>query len=55
MIWDRTGLDLPDLCRASDPEMAVALWHEALDRKLQTGQIMVITDRSGHVVFVTAI
>ncbi|MGF9763675.1 hypothetical protein AAII07_52020 [Microvirga sp. 0TCS3.31] len=55
MLWDRIGLDLPDFWGTPDAEIAEALWHEALDRKLRTRQILIITNESGKAVFVTAI
>jgi hypothetical protein len=55
MIWDRTGLDLPDLWRSQDTEMADALWHEAFAKHVHSGGALLITDESGKVVFAAAL
>jgi hypothetical protein len=54
MSWDRTGLDLPDLWRTPDTEIADALWHEAFTKHVEMGGSLLITDESGKVVFVGA-
>jgi hypothetical protein len=54
MLWDRTGLDLPDFWRATDEEMADALWHEAFAKHVAMGGSLLITDENGKVVFVAA-
>ena len=46
MIWDRVGLELPNL--------RMAPWADILSRKLQPGQILVVTDTIGQLRFVTA-
>jgi hypothetical protein len=51
LIWDATGLELPKVADLEDPELTVALWSEALDKHVQTGRAVVITDATGRVVF----
>ncbi len=54
MIWDRTGLDLPDFWWAADAEMTEALWQEAFAQYLHTGGALLITDEGGQVVLAAA-
>ena len=53
MMWDRVGCDLPDLAIAPDPDRAIALWADIVAGRVQPGQILVITDEIGKVLFVT--
>jgi hypothetical protein len=55
MFWDKVGLDLPDLWQSSDPEMVVALWHEALAKGTEAGQVLIITDEERNTLFVAAL
>jgi hypothetical protein len=50
MMWDGTGLELPDL--GLDPDQAAARWTEIIEGRLQPGRILVITSETGQVLFV---
>jgi hypothetical protein len=52
MMWDGTGLELPDLGLVPDPDQAAALWTEIIEGRLQPGRILVITSETGQVLFV---
>jgi hypothetical protein len=54
LIWDTTGLELPEIARPDDPELTSALWSEAFDKHLNIGRDLVVTNVTGKVVFVTA-
>jgi len=54
LIRDTIGLELPEIASAEDPELILALWHEAFDKHLKTEQSFVVTDATGKVVFATA-
>ncbi len=54
MMWDRVGCELPDLGITPDPEGAMALWTNMIAGQVQPGRILVITDETGKVLFVTA-
>ncbi len=54
MMWDATGLELPDLRMAPASEQAAALWTDILTAQVQRNRILVITDEIGKVLFVTA-
>lgn len=54
MIWDGTGLELPDLRLTPDPDRAAALWMDVLEGRVQPGRILVVTNESGQVLFVSA-
>lgn len=53
MMWDRVGCELPDLGVAPDPEGAMVLWMDMIAGRVQPGEILVITDEIGKVLFVT--
>lgn len=55
MFWDRIGLDLPDLWQSSDPEMTVAIWHEALAVHSKVGHALIITDENRQTLFVASL
>lgn len=46
MVWDRAGLELPNL--------RMAPWANIISRKLQPGQVLLVTDAEGQLLFVTA-
>ena len=54
VIWDEVGLDLPDLGLASDADRVAVLWTDVLAERSRPGQILVITDALGQMLFVTA-
>lgn len=54
MMWDETGLDLPELGLTPDAEQAALLWAEVLEGRLHPGRILVITNALGQVLFVSA-
>jgi len=54
LIWDTTGLELPEIASLDDPELTFALWYEAFDKHLKMGQAFVVTTATGKVVFSTA-
>jgi hypothetical protein len=54
LIWDATGLELPEIGSLEDPELTSVLWSEVLDRQFQKGRAFVITDAVGKVLFVMA-
>jgi hypothetical protein len=51
LIWDTTGLELPEIAKSEDQEMTLALWSEVFDRQLRQGRALVITDEVGKVLF----
>lgn len=53
MVWDGTGVELPNLRLASESDPAL-LWTQALAGQVPSDQILVITDESGKVLFVAA-
>jgi hypothetical protein len=53
LIWDTTGLDLPEMTRSDDPELTSALWSEVFDQQIQQGRTFVLTDENGKVHFAT--
>ena len=55
LFWDRTGFDLPDLWNAADAEMAAALWNEVMTKQLDMGHTVIVMDKGGKVLFVSAI
>jgi hypothetical protein len=52
LIWDASGLDLPEVTCRDDPELTLALWSEAFDKHFRVSRALVITDAAGKVVFV---
>jgi hypothetical protein len=54
MMWDETGLELPDLGLMPDADRAAMLWTDLLEGRLQPGRILVITNALGQVLFVSA-
>ena len=54
LIWDVTGLELPEITSPEDAELTLALWSEVLSRQFLKGRALVITDATGKVLFVTA-
>ena len=54
MMWDETGLDLPDLGLMPDADQAVVFWTDVLEGRLQPGRILVVTNVLGQVPFVSA-
>ena len=54
MMWDETGLDLPELGLTPDADQAAVLWAEVLAGRLHPGRILVITNALGQVLFVSA-
>ena len=54
MMWDAVGLELPDVKIAPDPDRAAAVWMDIIAGRIEAGQILVITDAIGKVLFVTA-
>jgi hypothetical protein len=54
LIWDVTGLELPEIASSEDAELTLALWSEVFTKQFQEGRNLVITDATGKVLFVTA-
>jgi len=54
MMWDETGLDLPDLGLTPDADQAAVFWTDVLEGRLQPGRILVVTNALGQVLFVSA-
>ena len=54
MMWDAVGLELPDVRIAPDPDRAAAVWMDIIAGRIQAGQILVIMDAAGKVLFGTA-
>jgi hypothetical protein len=54
ILWDGIGVELPDIRVASDADRAEDVWTTIVAGRLQPGRITVITDESGHLVFVTS-
>jgi hypothetical protein len=53
LIWDVTGLELPEIASSEDAELTLALWSEAFTKQFQKGRNLVVTDATGKVLFVT--
>jgi len=54
-FWDNAGCDLPDLWGAEEHEMTDAIWHEVFAKQLHPGEILIITDVTDQVLFVSGI
>jgi hypothetical protein len=54
LIWDTTGLELPEIASSEDAELTLALWSEVFTKQFQKGRNLVVTDATGKVLFVTA-
>jgi hypothetical protein len=54
MMWDGVGLELPDLGLVPDPDQAVAVWTDILAGRLRPERILVVTNDTGQVLFVSA-
>jgi hypothetical protein len=54
MMWDGVGLELPDLGLVPDPDRAVAVWTDILAGRLRPERILVVTNDTGQVLFVSA-
>ena len=53
MMWDGVGLELPDPGLAPASGEATAPWVEALAEQARSDRLLVITNDSGQVLFVT--
>jgi len=53
-MWDRVGCELPDLRMAPDRGQTTALWMHVFAGQLQPGQILVVANERGKVLFVTS-
>jgi hypothetical protein len=53
--WDEKGCDLPDLWGAEDHEMTEDIWHEVFAKQLHPGEILVTTDVTDQVLFVSGL
>jgi hypothetical protein len=54
LIWDITGLELPEIASSEDAELTLALWSEVFEWQLRRSRMFVITDEIGKVLFATA-
>jgi hypothetical protein len=54
LIWDATGLDLPEISGREVSDLTLALWSEVFDRQFRRGRAFVIMDAAGKVVFATS-
>ena len=55
LVWDATGLELPEALSLEDPELTSALWSEAFDKQVWAGRTVVVTDEDGKMIFVVAL
>jgi hypothetical protein len=53
MMWDGTGLELPDLGLEPNPDQAAEVWTDVLAGRIQSYRILVVTNEIGQVLFVT--
>jgi hypothetical protein len=52
---DEAGCDLPGLWEAEDPAMTEAIWHEIFAKQLRLGELLINTDVTDHVLFLSGL